>query len=50
VLYYNRPIALLKIIIAIRITIASYAKDYYLPYLKLLLIIIALIIIITSSI
>jgi hypothetical protein len=32
VLYYNRPTALLRIAIAIRATITSYAKDYRLLY------------------
>jgi hypothetical protein len=30
VLYYNKPIALLRIAIAIYITITSYTKNYYL--------------------
>jgi hypothetical protein len=32
ILYYNRSIVLLRIIIAIYITITSYTKDYYLLY------------------
>jgi hypothetical protein len=32
VLYYNRSIVLLRIVIAARVTIISYAKDYRLLY------------------